>query len=186
MPSSAQIQEAKQIEQELQLKGHAVRINVRGVPKAQWYREDGSALPNHLPADAHHRERYQKRGWSLIPPAEVVKYVPSRIVGGVKDKVQDLDGTMVEPEVIDDEAAREQKIVDLQAQVLTLQKEGQTFDDLPDKDKLKEELKPHAHRFPSRTLGSKCDIAWCEAVRVTEYQERVSKKNKGKRKGTRV
>lgn len=37
-------------------------------PKTQWYRADGTALANLLPADPYHIRRYEKRGWSMYPP----------------------------------------------------------------------------------------------------------------------
>lgn len=37
-------------------------------PCAQWYKGDGTALPNLLPADPHHIRLYEKRGWTMLPP----------------------------------------------------------------------------------------------------------------------
>jgi hypothetical protein len=37
-------------------------------PTAQWYKGDGTPLPNLLPADPYHIRRYEARGWSMIPP----------------------------------------------------------------------------------------------------------------------
>lgn len=47
----------------------------------QWYRSDGTPLPQLLPADEYHRQLYMSKGWSLSPPkGEVaVKAGPSLI-----------------------------------------------------------------------------------------------------------
>jgi hypothetical protein len=40
-------------------------IENRG-PKVQWYKADGAPLPALLPSDAHHRDRYRAKGWTLV------------------------------------------------------------------------------------------------------------------------
>ena len=45
-------------------------IDQRGA-LAQWYRADGTPLPNKMPADAYHLRRYRAKGWSLKAPPSV-------------------------------------------------------------------------------------------------------------------
>ena len=193
MPSAAHIQEAKQLEKRLKGMGIASRINVRGVPKAQWYRGDGSALPTELPADAHHREKYHGRGGSMIPPTEPVAYVPMRVVGGLTEpQITAIEYAKANPgdsppEVLDDDTVRENALADLKAQMRLLESQGATFEKLSDDDKEKEVLKPHAHRFASREIGSKCAVDWCQAERQFAHQPRTARrKGKNKAKAKRV
>jgi hypothetical protein len=61
------LRDRKRIEQDLKRRGISVRLTTEDAPKAQWYKVDGTPLPNLLPADDHHRKRFMGRGWSMIP-----------------------------------------------------------------------------------------------------------------------
>tara|TARA_Y100000310_G_scaffold341686_1_gene441659 strand:+ start:4471 stop:4890 length:420 start_codon:yes stop_codon:yes gene_type:complete len=55
--------------------------------KRQWWRPDGSKLPNLLPADAYHTRRFIAKGWGLVPPANPVPVETVRrgVVDGTGD-----------------------------------------------------------------------------------------------------
>lgn len=64
MPTGAELTEERRW---LAKQGFTIELIVKQRERATWYRADGKALPN-LPADAYHRERFRRKGWSLVPP----------------------------------------------------------------------------------------------------------------------
>jgi len=64
MPTGPQLTEERRW---LATQGFSLELIVKQQERATWYRADGLALPN-LPADAYHRERFRRKGWSLVPP----------------------------------------------------------------------------------------------------------------------
>ena len=70
MPTSEELQEAEELTRALKARGIAMNLLLNPPPKGQWYRKDGTALPNLLPADAWHRSLYQGKGWTLLPPVQ--------------------------------------------------------------------------------------------------------------------
>ena len=69
MPTTEELQEAKQRKADLKKFGIAWEPTYTSAPTAQWYRADGTALPNLLPADPYHIRRYEARGWTMFPPS---------------------------------------------------------------------------------------------------------------------
>ena len=72
MPTTEELQEAKQRKADLKKFGIAWEPTYTPAPTAQWYRADGTALPNLLPADPYHIRRYEARGWTMFPPPSQV------------------------------------------------------------------------------------------------------------------
>ena len=68
MPTAEDMALLKEQQRELDISGIPGNIISNPRPTAQWYRADGYALPNMLPADPYHIRRYTARGWSMIPP----------------------------------------------------------------------------------------------------------------------
>jgi hypothetical protein len=64
MPTGPELTEERRW---LATQGFTVELIVRQQERATWYRADGLALPN-LPADAYHRERFRRKGWTLVAP----------------------------------------------------------------------------------------------------------------------
>ena len=67
MPTTEELQDAKQRKADLARYGIAWEPTYTPAPTAQWYRADGTALPNLLPADPYHIRRYEARGWTMFP-----------------------------------------------------------------------------------------------------------------------
>ena len=77
MPTAEELGKAKQRKADLAKYGIMWEPTYTAAPTAQWYRADGMALPNLLPADPYHIKRYEARGWSMVPPdAPVALPVP--------------------------------------------------------------------------------------------------------------
>jgi hypothetical protein len=64
MPTGAELTQERRW---LASQGYTVELIIKQQERATWYRPDGKALPN-LPADAYHRERFRRKGWTLVPP----------------------------------------------------------------------------------------------------------------------
>ena len=58
----------RSIRRSLEAQGIEGNVDVKVSEKRQWYRADGSALPNLLPDDDYHRARFQAKGWTLVAP----------------------------------------------------------------------------------------------------------------------
>jgi len=54
----------------IQAQGYAMEIIDNPTARVQWYRADGTALPNLLPADGYHMRRFRAKGWRLTPYSE--------------------------------------------------------------------------------------------------------------------
>jgi len=69
MPTAEELRLLKSEERKM-FKATGIPVNLirNASPKAQWYKGDGTPLPNLLPADAYHIVRYQRRGWSMLEP----------------------------------------------------------------------------------------------------------------------
>ena len=50
--------------------GYAMEIIDNPTSRVQWYRADGTPLPNLLPADGYHMRRFRAKGWRLTPYSE--------------------------------------------------------------------------------------------------------------------
>jgi hypothetical protein len=59
----------RQRQRSLNESGVALNLIDTRPAKGQWYKADGTPLPNLLPIDPYHMRRYEKRGFTLIPPA---------------------------------------------------------------------------------------------------------------------
>ena len=68
MPTAEGLRTQKQIRKSLKGAGVHLEIVHNPRPTMQWYRADGTPLPNLLPADEHHRGLYLKKGWTMFPP----------------------------------------------------------------------------------------------------------------------
>ena len=62
----------RSIRRSLQSQGIEGNVDVKVSEKRQWYRADGSALPNLLPDDDYHRSRFQAKGWTLVAPSILI------------------------------------------------------------------------------------------------------------------
>ena len=66
---------------------HSVNLIFQPSARVQWYRADGTPLPNLLPCDPHHMAMFRKNGWTLKPfeavagaPALVLAEEPSGVL----------------------------------------------------------------------------------------------------------
>ena len=74
MPSGEDLKMLRDQERQiLKRTGSVVQLISKTAPKAQWWRADGTPLPNELPADPYHTRRYLDRGWKMYPPAKVAE-----------------------------------------------------------------------------------------------------------------
>ena len=71
MPTAPDMAVLKETQKALDANGISTRVIDRTRPMGQWYRADGFAFPNLLPADAYHIKRYQARGMTLIAPVGI-------------------------------------------------------------------------------------------------------------------
>lgn len=62
----------RSIRRSLEAQGIEGNVDVKVSEKRQWYRADGSALPNLLPDDDYHRARFQAKGWTLVAPSILI------------------------------------------------------------------------------------------------------------------
>ena len=62
-------------------------IEVKVSEKRQWYRADGSPLPNLLPDDDYHRSRFQAKGWTLVPPEHMVSIIETSGLSPIEQEV---------------------------------------------------------------------------------------------------
>ena len=75
MPTGVQIKEDNDWVRE---QGYSVDILYRPSPQVQWYRGDGTPLPNLLPCDPWHLRKFRAKGWTLKPhPVAVAAPVPA-------------------------------------------------------------------------------------------------------------
>jgi hypothetical protein len=181
MPTSKQFQEAKKTEQDLEARGYHLKLNVSTPAKAQWYRQDGTPLPNLLPSDPHHRDKYYSRGWSLLPiKDEDIVPIQTRLVGVGKSDTSSTTNVVVldnEEEVMSG--------TDTPTIGLTLP-QGVSYAEAEavlaayymNKDSMPEPvIKNHPHKF-DKSIGSPCKIMGCMAVRK-QYSKSSKKKAKG-------
>lgn len=75
MPSPADLRLLRQRQRSLNESGVALNLIDTRPAKGQWYKVDGTPLPNLLPIDPYHMRRYEKRGFTLIPPVAQVSVV---------------------------------------------------------------------------------------------------------------
>ena len=74
MPSGEDLKMLRDQERQiLRQTGMKVELISKTSPKAQWWKKDGTPLPNVLPADAYHTRRYLRRGWTMYPPEGVAE-----------------------------------------------------------------------------------------------------------------
>lgn len=78
MPTAEELRVLKDEEQKI-FKSTGVQVGLirNKQPWAQWWKEDGTPLPNKLPADAYHVTKYLNRGWSMTAPVEPVMLHPN-------------------------------------------------------------------------------------------------------------
>ena len=63
----------RSIRRSLEAQGIEGNVDVKVSEKRQWYRADGTPLPNLLPDDDYHRSRFQRKGWTLVAPSLLVE-----------------------------------------------------------------------------------------------------------------
>ncbi len=69
MPTGEDLKMLKDRQRTLSKGGIHVDLIANPATKVQWYRADGTPLPNLLPADAYHIRLFEKKkGWSMVPP----------------------------------------------------------------------------------------------------------------------
>ena len=74
MPSGEDLKMLRDQERQiLRRTGMKVELISKNSPKAQWWKKDGTPLPNVLPADPYHTRRYLRRGWTMYPPEGVAE-----------------------------------------------------------------------------------------------------------------
>jgi hypothetical protein len=74
MPSGEDLKMLRDQERQiLKRTGSVVQLISKTAPKAQWWKADGTPLPNELPADPYHTRKYLDRGWKMYPPAGVTE-----------------------------------------------------------------------------------------------------------------
>ena len=74
MPSGEDLKMLRDQERQiLSQTGMKVELISKNSPKAQWWKKDGTPLPNVLPADPYHTRRYLRRGWTMYPPEGVAE-----------------------------------------------------------------------------------------------------------------
>lgn len=156
MPTAEDMQMLKAQEQTiLRSTGVAVRLTDTTTEKRQWWKADGTPLPNLLPADTYHVKRYLGRGWSLISPSDPVAVATPRLVGvGGGTAVEEVS-TIAPPTTSEtgiDDSATPIHIADDEEVTLT----------------------PHTHRF-AKKAGSVCKVNGCDAIRTTPFKKRARK-----------
>jgi hypothetical protein len=65
--------------QELRSTGWTSEETSTRAPKCWWLRADGSLLPNKLPIDPYHMDRFIRRGWKPLPPHMMVVEVDGKL-----------------------------------------------------------------------------------------------------------
>lgn len=67
MATGPQVREARAF---LKGNGYSVELIFEPSARAQWYRADGTPLPDLLPVAPYYMESFRKKGWTLQPPAK--------------------------------------------------------------------------------------------------------------------
>ena len=67
MATQAEMRLLKQRQNQLTQAGVKATLSFSSRPVAQWYKPDGTPLPNLLPADPHHIEAFERKGLTLMP-----------------------------------------------------------------------------------------------------------------------
>lgn len=67
MTSAADLKLLKERTRTLQKGGIPVELIDNPRTRVQWYKPDGTPLPNLLPGDAHHVRLWEKQGWRIGP-----------------------------------------------------------------------------------------------------------------------
>ena len=146
MPTTEELQDAKQRKADLARYGISWEPTYTPAPTAQWYRADGTALPNLLPADPYHIRRYEARGWTMFPPVAPTSPAP----------VPDLNETAAADV---EEAAWE---IGHRGGISLATSEAKP-------------VRKHVHAY-NQQMGSPCKVSGCGAVRTTPFVKRGKKK----------
>ena len=78
--------------------GSSLELNLQ--PKRQWYKEDGTPLPNLLPVDPYHLEVYSAKGWTLkAPTVPVLPKASEDFVGATEEEVLKAQGFEIPEDV---------------------------------------------------------------------------------------
>jgi len=77
----------RSIRRSLEAQGIEGNVDVKVSEKRQWYRADGSPLPNLLPDDDYHRSRFQAKGWTLVPPEHMVSIIDTPGLSPIEQEV---------------------------------------------------------------------------------------------------
>jgi hypothetical protein len=76
--------------------GFESSMEITRQPKSQWYKADGTPLPNLLPTDDYHLMVFRAKGWTLTPPqAEALLLAKKK---EITDEITDSDDPSEETE----------------------------------------------------------------------------------------
>ena len=72
MPDVQSERDIRALKRSLDAYGLEGSLDIKVSEKRQWYRADGTPLPNLLPDDDYHRSRFQRKGWTLVAPSILI------------------------------------------------------------------------------------------------------------------
>jgi len=87
MPDVQSERDIRALKRSLDAYGLEGSLDIKVSEKRQWYRADGSPLPNLLPDDDYHRSRFQAKGWTLVPPEHMVSIIDTPGLSPIEQEV---------------------------------------------------------------------------------------------------
>ena len=87
MPDVQSERDIRALKRSLDAYGLEGSLDIKVSEKRQWYRADGSPLPNLLPDDDYHRSRFQAKGWTLVPPEHMVSIIETSGLSPIEQEV---------------------------------------------------------------------------------------------------
>ena len=87
MPDVQSERDIRALKRSLDAYGLEGSLDIKVSEKRQWYRADGSPLPNLLPDDDYHRSRFQAKGWTLVPPEHMVSNIETPGLSPIEQEV---------------------------------------------------------------------------------------------------
>ena len=87
MPDVQSERDIRALKRSLDAYGLEGSLDIKVSEKRQWYRADGSPLPNLLPEDDSHRSRFQAKGWTLVPPEHMVSIIETPGLSPIEQEV---------------------------------------------------------------------------------------------------
>jgi len=164
-------------------------------PKAQYWRSDGTPLPNLLPSDAYGMQRYLKKGFTLTPPEHptpsVEPYPDTVMPLGTPAKIDRVEAIATVKEerkqALHEEAATGFENQTVATPSMTEEEKRALYEEW--KRLYEEEQRglveaqaqavspvvgSHPHRFKTARLGAACLVEGCEVKRQRKPAKRRS------------